>query len=172
GHLVLSTIHTNNAAGTIPRLIDLKINPKIIEAALNIAIAQRLVRRLCLACRQLLPIAPEEKKLLDLVWPGLKKKRPDLVQDGAAVTTLWREKGCLACHGTGWRGRVGLFEAMIMTPAIAALLSENPSEREIKRLMEAQGLLDLREDGWLKILDGITTVAEVGRVVDLYETRL
>ncbi|HEY4524513.1 MAG TPA: GspE/PulE family protein [Candidatus Paceibacterota bacterium] len=166
GHLVLSTLHTNNAAGTIPRLIDLAVNPKIIEAALNIALAQRLVRRLCPACRESYPPTAKEKNIIGAVFKGLKRKRPEPALEIPA--TLYRPKGCLACHQTGFRGRIGIFEAVVMTAAIAEQLSKNPSEWEIKKLADGEGLLDLREDGLLKVIGGVTAFSELERVVDLY----
>lgn len=166
GHLVLSTLHTNNAAGTIPRLIDLGVNPKIIEAALNITLAQRLVRRLCLDCREGYTPSAKEKELIAAILNQVSKKRP--AAGAAAVKTLWRPRGCPHCHGTGFRGRIGIFEAIVMNAAIAELLVQNPSEREIKRLADTQGLLDLREDGIMKVLEGITALPELERVVDLY----
>jgi len=166
GHLVLSTLHTNNAAGTIPRLVDLEINPKIIEAALNIALAQRLIRRLCLDCRESYAPSEAEQKVMTEVLAGLTKKRPD--QKFELPTILYRPKGCPACHGTGFRGRVGIFEAVVMNAQIAELLVKNPSEREIKRLADENELFDLREDGLLKVMGGVSAFDELARVVDLY----
>ncbi|MBI2097988.1 MAG: type II/IV secretion system protein [Candidatus Vogelbacteria bacterium] len=168
GHLVLSTLHTNNAAGTIPRLVDLGVNPKIIEAALNIALAQRLVRRLCPECRESYQPRDKELALISTILGALAKKRPGFARALPAV--LWQPApaGCPHCHGTGFRGRIGIFEAVVMNAAIAELLLKNPSEREIKHLASATGLLDLREDGLLKVLDGVTALAELERVVDLY----
>ncbi len=169
GHLVLSTLHTNNAAGTIPRLIDLGVNPKIIEAALNIALAQRLVRRLCLECRESYPPPDKELTLISSILGALAKKRPAETRT-ALPARLWRPAaaGCRHCHGTGFAGRIGIFEAVVMNAAIAELLIKNPSEREIKHLADAAGLFDLREDGLLKVLDGVTALTELERVVDLY----
>ncbi|MBI4135935.1 MAG: type II/IV secretion system protein [Candidatus Vogelbacteria bacterium] len=168
GHLVLSTLHTNTAAGTIPRLIDLGVNPKIIEAALNIALAQRLVRRLCLKCRESYRPSDKELTLIGSILGALAKKRP--AEARALPTRLWQPAaaGCLHCRGTGFAGRIGIFEAVVTNAAIAELLVKNPSEREIKHLADAAGLLDLREDGLLKVLDGVTALTELERVVDLY----
>jgi len=168
GHLVLSTLHTNNAAGTIPRLIDLGVNPKIIEAALNIALAQRLIRRLCLECRESYRPSDKELTLIGSILGALAKKRPAGVR--ALPTRLWQPAaaGCPHCHGTGFTGRIGIFEAVVTNAAIAELLVKNPSEREIKHLADAAGLFDLREDGLLKVLDGVTALTELERVVDLY----
>ncbi|MBI2099760.1 MAG: type II/IV secretion system protein [Candidatus Vogelbacteria bacterium] len=167
GHLVFSTLHTNNAAGTIPRLIDLEINPKIIESALNIAMAQRLVRVLCPDCKKADAPSTEEKKLLAEVVESIKKKRPDLVL--AAGGQIWRAAGCDKCYHTGYRGRLGIFEAVLIDDAVAALMAANPNEREIRRAAIPQGILDMRQDGILKVLAGVTSLEELGRVVDINE---
>ncbi len=168
GHLVLSTIHTNNAAGTIPRLIDLGVNSKIIESALNIAIAQRLVRKLCEKCRESYAPSEKEKKLIEIILGALNAKRPAPAEKNMVPEVLFRARGCPDCHQTGFRGRIGIFEAVVMSNEIAELLLNNPSEREIKRLADKVGLLDLREDGLLKVLTGVTTLDELARVVDIY----
>ena len=168
GHLVFSTLHTNNAAGTIPRLIDLGINPKIIDSALNIAMAQRLVRRLCSVCRIKSPPTPEEKKLLAEVAASIQKKRPGVVLPPA--TELWRSAagGCDKCQYTGYKGRIGVFEAILMSPAVARLIVANPNERELRIAAQEQNILDMRQDGIVKVLEGITTLDELARVVDVY----
>ena len=166
GHLVLSTLHTNNAAGTIPRLIDLEVNPKVMDASLNLSIAQRLVRKLCPACRREATLIPSDGELIAKVIAGIKRKRPDF---SAGPVKFWEAVGCRECHGTGYRGRTGVFEAILLDQTIAELLIKNPNEREIKRAAQSQGILDLREDGVIKALAGITALAELGRVVDLGE---
>lgn len=166
GHLVLSTLHTNNAAGTIPRLIDLEVNPKVMDAALNIAIAQRLVRKLCPVCKKPVTLTPEDTQLLNQVLVGVKKKRADF---SPLPIALWEAVGCHECHGTGYRGRIGVFEAILLDKNIAQLLIQNPNEREIKRAAMAQGILDLREDGVTKALAGITSLGELNRVIDMGE---
>ncbi|MEK7622096.1 MAG: GspE/PulE family protein [Patescibacteria group bacterium] len=166
GHLVLSTLHTNNAAGTIPRLVDLEVNPKVLDAALNVALAQRLVRKLCPECKKEASATASEQELITKVLAGIKRKRPDFA---ARETKLWTAVGCHACHGTGYRGRTGVFEAIILDQPLAEILIKNPNEREIKRAALHQGILDLREDGVVKVLAGITSLPELGRVVDLGE---
>lgn len=167
GHLVLSTLHTNNAAGTIPRLIDLEVNPKVLDAALNLSIAQRLVRRLCPACKKRAALAEDDKRLLAKVVAGIKSKRSDFPTE--EPMTVWEATGCRECHGTGYRGRIGVFEAILLDQAVAELLVKNPNEREIRRVAKNQGILDLREDGVIKVLSGITSLGELGRVIDLGE---
>lgn len=165
GHLVFSTLHTNDAAGTIPRLIDLGINPKIMSAALNISIAQRLVRKLCVYCKKEDSLRPEESKLVQAVVASIKTKRPDLVP--TQTNKVFRAVGCPKCNNTGYKGREGLFEAILMDEAVANVAINNPSEREIKIAAKPQNILDMRQDGIIKVLRGETSLDEVGRVVDL-----
>lgn len=165
GHLVFSTLHTNDAAGTIPRLIDLGINPKIMSAALNISIAQRLVRKLCVYCKKEDSLRPEESKLVQAVVASIKTKRPDLVP--TQTNKIFRAVGCPKCNNTGYKGREGLFEAILMDEAVANVAINNPSEREIKIAAKPQNILDMRQDGIIKVLRGETSLDEVGRVVDL-----
>lgn len=167
GHLVLSTLHTNNAAGTIPRLIDLGVNPKIITSALTLAIAQRLVRKLCENCKTEYTPTKEEKDLIDKVLASAQKKRPDLVP--ASWTKIYKEVGCEKCNNTGYKGREGIFEAIIMDDAIEQTTIENPNEKEIRLAAMPQNILDMRQDGILKVVSGSTTIEELGRVIDLYE---
>ncbi|HEY4476586.1 MAG TPA: GspE/PulE family protein [Candidatus Paceibacterota bacterium] len=170
GHLVLSTLHTNNAAGTIPRLIDLEANPKVLDAALNITIAQRLVRKLCPACKRQVTLTKNDQQLVARVLAGIKRKRPALAPaEITAPIVLWEAVGCHQCHGTGYRGRIGVFEAILLDQNIAELLIKNPSEREIKRVAMTQEILDLREDGVTKALAGITSLGELNRVIDMNE---
>jgi len=167
GHLVFSTLHTNNAAGAIPRLIDLGVNAKILSSALTLPIAQRLVRRLCPFCKKEDIPTPEEKSLIDNVIITIKKKKPALVLP--QTEKVWRPIGCEKCNKTGYTGRIGVYEAIIMDDAVAKVTIENPSEKEIKIAAIPQGILDMRQDGILKILTGVTDMSELGRLVDLTE---
>jgi type II secretory ATPase GspE/PulE/Tfp pilus assembly ATPase PilB-like protein len=167
GHLVFSTLHTNNAAGAIPRLIDLGVSAKILTSALTLPIAQRLVRKLCEYCRRPDEPRAEEEALINNVVETIKKKKPGLTIPD--TRKLWRPVGCDRCNNTGYKGRVGVFEAIIMDDAVAKTTIENPSEKEIKIAAMPQGILDMRQDGILKILTGITDMTELGRVVDLTE---
>jgi type IV pilus assembly protein PilB len=167
GHLVFSTLHTNNAPGTIPRLIDLEINPKIIDAALNIAMAQRLVRLLCPVCKKAETPTAEEAKLLQGVADSIKLKRPEMATP--EVGQIYRPVGCPACNETGYKGRQGIFEAILIDQAVSELMVKNPNERDIKIAARGQGILDMRQDGILKVLQGTTSLEELARVVDLNE---
>lgn len=163
GHLVLSTLHTNNAGGTIPRLIDLKINPKIISSALTIALAQRLVRRLCKNCKIETEPNPEEREIIEKILKSIKRK------EKYKLKTFWKTGKCSKCNNTGYKGRIGIFEAVIMDAAVEKATVNNPSEREIWKATENQGILNMKQDGVLKILQGITSLEELQRVVDTEE---
>ncbi len=167
GHLVFSTLHTNNAAGAIPRLIDIGVNPKIISSALNIAIGQRLVRRLCVHCKEQYVLEGKEKEAVDREFPSIKQYRP-LVE---LPEQFWRPVGCDKCSFTGYKGRISIYEGILMDRAIEAVLRENPSEREIKEAAKPQGLLDMRQDGIVKCIKGMTSLPEVERAVGLDESR-
>lgn len=163
GHMVFSTLHTNTAAGAIPRLIDIGVTPKIIGSALTVALAQRLARKLCVECKKEdIPNEHEKKIILEVV--ALIKEKTELV---VQTEKIWRAVGCEKCNNTGYRGRVGLFEAVLMDADVEALLDGIPSEREIREVAKKQGILNMREDGIEKILAGITSFDEVARVVDL-----
>ncbi len=168
GHLVFSTLHTNDAAGVIPRLIDLGINPKIISSALNISLAQRLVRKLCQTCKKEDSPSPAERVLIEHTIETIKQKR-DIALDASRV---WRaqtsENTCPACNGLGYKGRIGIFEAILTDRAVEdVIVTANPSAREIKKAAIPQNILDMREDGIIKVLSGITSLDELRRVVDM-----
>jgi len=164
GHLVLSTIHTNNAAGTFPRFIDLGVSPKILSSAINLAMAQRLVRKLC-DCKKEVLIEGTNKEIIDRVMLGIDKEKYK-VQN---TDKMYLPVGCDKCNHIGYKGRIGVFEAIRMDESIEDIVQTSPSEREIKKVAKAQGILDMREDGVVKILKGVTSLEELSRVVDLME---
>jgi type II secretory ATPase GspE/PulE/Tfp pilus assembly ATPase PilB-like protein len=164
GHLVFSTLHTNTAAGTFPRLIDLGVNPKILTSAINIAMAQRLVRKLCPFCRKETLIEGDNKILIDKIVKSIVSK--EKVEN---TEKMWVSVGCPKCNKTGYSGRIGIYEAILSDQNIEKVLNENPSEREIKKVAEGQGILDLKQDGIIKVLNGETSLDELRRVVDLEE---
>lgn len=170
GHLLLSTLHTNNAAGVIPRLIDLDINPQILASALSVSLAQRLVRKLCEHCKEEVAPSKEEEGYIRNILQEAKQNEKRLEDYGLSADqaiTLFEAKGCEHCNNTGYKGRIGIFEAIITDERIEELLNREPSEQEVRRAAEKQGLLNMREDGVLKILQGITSFKEVAHVVDL-----
>ncbi|MEN9881183.1 MAG: type pilus assembly ATPase PilB, type pilus assembly protein PilB [Candidatus Parcubacteria bacterium] len=171
GHLVLSTLHTNTAAGTIPRLLDLGVNPKVMAGALSLALAQRLVRKLCEHCKELYESSEKESRLITNILGDMKTSgKEDLLGRFEPHQTypLFKAVGCPECSGTGYSGRIGIFEAIIITAEIETALLSNPSEREIKKAAKNQKIPSLREDAILKMLSGITSFDEISHVVDLY----
>lgn len=171
GHLVLSTLHTNNAAGTIPRLIDLGVNEKVIAGALSLAIAQRLVRTLCNECKTEYQTTEKEGRIITTILGDMKTsgRESQMMGHAPALTyTIWKPVGCTHCEMTGYAGRIGVFEAIQMSEAIEKTLITNPTEREIRAAAKEQGIPTLREDAIIKVLEGITSLDEVSRVVDLY----
>lgn len=172
GHLVLSTLHTNNAAGAIPRLIELGVNPKILPDALTVAMAQRLIRRLCKDCKALYTPTVSEEKLLRAIVQNGEKTGKDFSYMNVTSTSeykLYKPVGCEKCGGIGYKGRIGLFEAILVDDKVADIISNNPTEREIKHGSLHQGIFTMVEDGVSKILSGITTIEEVQSTVDMAE---
>lgn len=172
GHLVFSTLHTNNAAGVIPRLIDLGVNPKILVSALSLSIAQRLVRKLCPVCKKEKVMTDEETKVIKSIQEVALAHKKDFVDYGVDTKNpfkIYEAVGCPECNNTGYKGRMGIFEAVYNDAKIEEIIPKNPSEREIKEVAANQGYLDMKEDGIIKVLKGITSYEEVGSVVDFYE---
>lgn len=153
GHLVLSTLHTNSAAASVTRLLDMGVQDYLITSTVNGIAAQRLVRTLCPNCRQEYAALPELVRQLGL----------DRYGDGGAVT-LYRPVGCDACHGTGFRGRTSLLETLIVTDALRSLILRHAEVNEIHRAAVEEGMWTLYDDGMTKALAGITTVEEVLQV--------
>jgi len=154
GHLVLSTLHTNDAPSAVTRLTEMNIEPFLVGSALDSVVAQRLARRLCDRCRE--PYKPEGTDLVNL------RVGFDL---SMAVPTLHRPVGCQACSGTGYRGRIAIHEVMTVTEEIERLAVARASSSEIGRLAVEQGMTTLRQDGWAKAQLGVTSIEEILRVV-------
>ncbi len=165
GHLVFSTLHTNSAAGTFPRLIDLKVNPKIITSALSVAMAQRLVRKLCPVCKKSVPLEGKTKELVEKIIDSIT----DLTDKPTIPDSVFEPVGCDACNNTGYEGRIGIYEAIVRSEAVEKAINQNPSDREISQAAIGQNILTMRQDGVKKILNGITSLEEVERVIDLEE---
>ena len=151
GHLVLSTVHTNDAPGTITRLIDMGIEPFLISSAIILILAQRLIRKICMDCRE--PIKVHPQLLIDLGIP------PDEVKS----FPVYKGKGCPICNNTGYKGRVGLYEVMPMKEEVKELVLSRASTTEIKKEAIRLGMKTLRQSGIAKIKDGVTTIEEVLR---------
>lgn len=165
GHIVLSTLHTNNALGVIARLIDLGVQPFLLSPALSIAIAQRLVRKLCQNCKK--KIKPK-REIRDLILKEIDNV-PEKVKKEIKIKeplTIFEPVGCRDCHNTGFSGRIALFEILEMTSQLAEIILKEPSEAKILEEAKRQGMLTMKQDGILKVLDGVTTIEEVIRVAE------
>ena len=163
GHLVFSTLHTNDAAGTFPRLIDMGISADILAASLTVAMAQRLVRRLCPLCRVPTPITGEARATMDLLLKNIP--HADELPDNR--DTMWLPKGCEKCGGLGYKGRVAVVEVITMDHSIENAIRTTSSEREIWKVARPQNIRRMSQDGAVKILQGVTSFEELSRVVDL-----
>lgn len=163
GHLVFSTLHTNNAAGTFPRLIDIEVQPEILGSAVNLAMAQRLTRRLCEVCKKQAPITGEARAKIDQLLHNIP--RPEALP--ANKDTMWVPVGCDKCSGSGYKGRVAILEAILMDEAVEAAVRNRPSELDIWRACRPQGIRRMAEDGVVKVLQGVTALDELARVVDI-----
>ena len=157
GHLVLSTLHTNNAATTLPRLIDMGIEPFLVSSTINLIIGQRLIRRICVSCRQSKTVAASELKKI------LPKISADQYLESKNEIRLYQGKGCSVCHNTGYRERIGIFEILEVTPTIRELIESKASAADIEEKAAEEGMHTMLEDGLAKVKNGITTIEEVLR---------
>src|SRR5690606_16269391 len=149
GHLVLSTLHTNDAPSTVTRLIDMGLEPFNVAAALNLVTAQRLVRRICPSCR------------VETTYPPEYLDAARITEEQRKTLKFYKGKGCEQCGGTGYKGRQGLYEVMPMSPAIRRLIMNGASADELREQALKEGMLTLRMDGLVKVSRGITTLEEV-----------
>ncbi len=170
GHLVLSTLHTNDAAGTIPRLVDLGVDPSSIASGLKMAVAQRLTRKVCKKCSTLVAPSAEElisiKKGLKILPKEIKITDLDKVQIAKA-----KEGGCEACNFTGYKGRQGLFEAFLVDSEMERFILTNPPVSAVRELAIKKGMVTMWQSGLIDIVEGKTTMDEVLRVVEEDETK-
>ena len=153
GHLVLSTLHTNDAPSALNRLVEMGVEPFLTASALDAVLAQRLCRRLCLKCREQYIPSPDELTGLDFPLDGMSQ-----------APVLYRARGCSACSRTGYRGRIALHEVMPVTEDIARLTVHRSSTEDIAHSAKAAGMVPLRQDGWIKVLEGQTSIEEILRV--------
>jgi type IV pilus assembly protein PilB len=152
GHLVLSTLHTNDAPSSITRLINIGVEPYLIAAALNAVLAQRLVRKVCQHCKE--PFVPSDEMKEFLALQGFAKDQS------------FKGKGCDRCRKTGYSGRLGIYEMLVMDDSLRDLVTRNPDVTQFRKLCRERGLVSLREDGFQKVINGLTTVDEVLRVTE------
>jgi type II secretory ATPase GspE/PulE/Tfp pilus assembly ATPase PilB-like protein len=174
GHLVLSTLHTNSSAGAIPRLIDMGVENFLLASTLNAVLAQRLVRKICENCKT--SYAPPEELMVDIrnSLSDVKDSQLLLSRDrstldairnvGQVEVKLYRGTGCNKCGETGYKGRCGIYEVLHVSENIKRLILNKAPESEINRLAMGEGMLTLLQDGYIKVLEGVTTVEEVLRV--------
>ncbi|MCW2792133.1 MAG: hypothetical protein JWO76_1231 [Nocardioides sp.] len=154
GHLVLSTLHTNDAPSAVTRLVEMGIEPFLVGSALDAVVAQRLCRSLCDRCREPYTPTPEELTRVGFPW-----------SEGEALPTLYRAGGCPTCARTGYRGRMALHEVMTVTEDISRMAVARASTDDITRVAREQGMTSLKADGWLKVSQGRTSIEEILRVV-------
>jgi type IV pilus assembly protein PilB len=162
GHFVFSTLHTNNAAGTFPRLADLGADPKSFGSAITVSMAQRLIRKLDPEMKKERPLTDAEKVMIGKVFETLADKT--LIPE--KIETVW-EPAPTNADETGYRGRIGLYEAIFMDDELANFLRDNPPENQIAKIAAKQGYLTMAQDGIIKALEGITSLSEVTGTVDL-----
>jgi type II secretory ATPase GspE/PulE/Tfp pilus assembly ATPase PilB-like protein len=158
GHLLLSTLHTNDAPTAVPRLIDLNIQPFLLASTLNVVVAQRLVRRLCRVCTYSEEIKDESRKLLEEQAKELKLELKSLPK------VVFNSKGCSVCGYNRYRGQIGIFEVLYVSDVIRNLITSNSATHIIRAKAREEGMRTLFEDGLEKVSAGFTTVEEVIRV--------
>lgn len=160
GHLVFSTLHTNDAVGAIPRLIDMGIQPAIIAPSINIAMAQRLVRRLCKECAKPVKISPDVKekmeKILSILPESARKPIPE---------KIYEANGCEKCNNTGYKGRIAVYEVFKIDSDVEKLVVSYPSVSDLRDLGRKKGLSTMQEDALLRVLEGTTTIDEAERIL-------
>jgi len=157
GHLVLSTLHTNSSLATIARLLDLGVDPFLITSSVNMIVAQRLARRICARCKE---TYTPSRGLLE----KLRVEKPEMI--------FYRGRGCATCGGTGYAGRIGIYEILRLTPSIKELINRKASEAELRKAAGLSGTRFLLEDAMEKVQQGITTLEEVLRVIQLQEEEI
>lgn len=161
GHMVFSTLHTNDASGAIPRLINMGVKPFVIAPALSCVIAQRLVRKICQKCKKPATLAPHVLEKISYILKSLPQSEEYKLPK---VLEFFHSDGCKECHNLGYKGRVGIYEILENTEGMQKLIFEQASMSEFKKTAQQQGMITLLQDGLLKALEGVTDVEEVFRV--------
>ena len=172
GHLLFTTLHTNDAAGAIPRYIELGARPSILASALNVVMAQRLVRKLCPYCKeQIIPSLSQLEKIENAIKNIDKQKLKLILKTEDPISAIkkgkikiYKAKGCEKCSKIGYKGRIGIFEMFTKDEEMEKLISQSPSHIQVFELARKKGMRTMYEDGILKVLQGITTIEEVERV--------
>jgi type II secretory ATPase GspE/PulE/Tfp pilus assembly ATPase PilB-like protein len=158
GHLLLSTLHTNDAPTAIPRLLDMGIEPFLVASTLNLVIGQRLVRKICSYCRK-------ERKMEAQYLKSLEEQFPEIEKFNLEKAKFYYGEGCQNCDGTGYIGRIGIFEVLPMSSAVREAVSRKFTSAQIKEIARKEGMTTMLEDGFKKVISGITTIEEVLRVM-------
>jgi len=160
GHIVFSTLHTNDASGAIPRLVNMGVRPYTIGPALSVVIGQRLVRKLCDKCKEAIR---SDEKIVEEFKNKLGKFYP---KSGIQEIYQANKKGCHNCHETGYSGRMGIYEIFCVDEKMEALINQRASSLDIFQAAVEQGMMTMEQDGLLKVVEGVTDLNEVRRVVD------
>lgn len=162
GHMVFSTLHTNDAIGAIPRLLDMGVEAFLLTASVNAVMAQRLVRQICHDCKKEVPIPAEVKKMIVAELKDIPKA--EAVGVDLQNPKLYAGAGCKVCSDSGYRGRLAIFEVMPLTDTIKDLILEHQGVAKMRDLARAEGMISMKQDGYIKVLKGVTTIEEVIRV--------
>ena len=165
GHIVLSTLHTTNALGVIPRLIDLGVAPFLFPTSLSVTLAQRLVRTLCPYCKKKIKPSSKVKEMIFKEINSLSPKVKEKVKIPKPLK-VYQAVGCKRCRYEGYSGRIAIFEVLEMTPQLSEIVLKEPSESKIREEAQRQGMITMKQDGILKVLDGIISIEEVLRVAE------
>jgi len=165
GHLVLSTLHTNDAVGAIPRLLDMGVDNFLLPAALKVVVAQRLIRKLCPKCKIKTVAKGSEEKLIKEQIADLPEEEKKMIPTSPPFY-LYRPKGCPSCANKGTKGRIGIFEILVMTSELEEIILKNPSEGKIKEEAKRQKMITMLQDGVIKALQGIVSLEEVLKTVE------
>jgi type II secretory ATPase GspE/PulE/Tfp pilus assembly ATPase PilB-like protein len=159
GHLVFSTLHTNNAAGALPRLLDLKAEPYLVSSTTTCVVGQRVVREICSACKT-------ARAITDEVFATLTKSLSSVQELNRDKVKLFVGKGCRECNNSGYLGRIGIYEVLTVSDKISQMILRRETAQHIEEQAVAEGMLTMKQDGFLKVLEGITTMEEVLRVAE------
>ncbi len=165
GHLVLSTLHTNDAIGVIPRLIDMGVKQFLIPSSLALAASQRLLRRLCPKCKYSTDPEPEVKKMIKQELENI----PEVTRQQFNIPNeikVWRAKGCPYCLNRGTKGRIAIYETLFMTPELEKIIIAGPTEEKLRNESKRQGMITMKQDGIIKALQGVVSLEEVMRVIE------
>jgi type IV pilus assembly protein PilB len=164
GHIVISTLHTNNAVGVIPRILEMGIEEYLLPTILNFVIAQRLIRKLCQSCKKSVKINDRAKEIINKGLEGVEEFTPELKLTENSV--LYQAVGCSKCNQTGTSGRIGIYEVFIMTRELEEVILKRPTEVELKKQSEKQKMLTMKQSGIIQALKGLVSLEEVLRIIN------